>query len=417
MRVPRSVPRRVLVAASAAVTVGVAVPSAARAAPEAVATPTTAGPPALVAWSSGRDVLVAGPDGDGRRVVARLRRAGDLNALALSPDGRRLALVSTTVDAGRVRDPVRVADLTAGGPLRTLARDGSHRIVRWSPDGRRALLVGDTIRLCDVAARTPCRGVARNVQDDFGATWAPEGVRFAYIGSGDGRPPRDAGDPSNLVLNDGTGHERVVERATQAGRRSSQPWSPVWTARGLAWTTEAITSSVDGEDLSFTRSSTRLLGADGRRRTVAATSRPRRAYLPFALASDSPSGDLIGVRYAFRDGPDLALDGELLRLTTSGATPSWGLTLPGDIGDEGGKRDVYLGLLADGRAAVARVTVEPADPPPADARAASRRVAEGDDRTTVHLVGPGGPLGPALATGDGPAAVATPFPAAADPLL
>jgi dipeptidyl aminopeptidase/acylaminoacyl peptidase len=384
--------------------------------PDVAATTTTAGPPALVAWSSGRNVLVAGPDGAGQRVVARLRQASILSSLTLSAGGRRLALVTGSFGADG-SGGVRVADLTAGGPLRTLAREGRHAVVRWSPDGRRALLVGDTIRLCDVAAQTPCRSVAQGVQDEFGATWAPDGTRFAYIGSGAGRSPRnDREEPANVVLNDGSGRERILERERRAGLRKSQPWSPVWTLRGLAWTTLSLLYSADSEDLAFTRSSTRLLGADGRIRTVSATSRPRRAFLPFALTSDSPSGDLIGVRTTFRSsGTGFALDGELLRLTLSGATPRWGLTLPGDLGDRGGVRDVYLGMLADGRAAVAHIPVEAEVPPPADARSASARAAV-PETTTLHLVGPGGALGPALASGDA-VAVATPYPAAIDPFF
>lgn len=413
MRVSRPVPRRALVAASVLLAAG-AVPAAAHATPDVAATPTTAGPPALVAWSSGRDVLVAGPDGVGRRVVARLRKAGDVNSLTLSADGRRLALATTSF--GRTSGGVRVADLTAGGPLRTLARDNRHAVVRWSPDGRRALLVGSTIRLCDVAAQTPCRSVARGVHGAFGATWSPDGTRFAYVGTGAGRPPRNGGaGPANVVLNDGTGRERILERERDAGLRKTQPWSPVWTARGLAWTTQSIVSSADSEDFAFTRSATRLLGTDGRIRTVAATSGPRRAFLPFALTSDSPSGDLIGVRSAFRgSGTGFALDGELLRLTPTGATPRWGLALPGDLGDQGGVRDVYLGMLADGRAAVARIPVEAEVPPPADERAASARAAV-PETATLHLVAPGGALGPALASGEA-MAVATPYPAAVDPL-
>lgn len=414
MRVSRPVPRRALAAASVLLAAGAA-PAVAHATPDVAATPTTAGPPALIAWSSGRDVLVAGPDGVGRRVVARLRKADDLNSLTLSADGRRLALATTSF--GRTSGGVRVADLTGGGPLRTLARDNRHALVRWSPDGRRALLVGDTIRLCDVAAQTPCRSVARGVHGEFGATWSTDGTRFAYIGTGAGKPPRNGRDgPANVVLNDGSGRERVLERERHAGLRKSQPWSPVWTARGLAWTTLSIVYSADSEDLDFTRSSTRLLGADGRIRTVSATSRPRRAFLPFALTSDSPSGDLIGLRTTFRSsGTGFALDGELLRLTPSGATPRWGLTLPGDLGDRGGVRDVYLGMLADGRAAVAHIPVEAEVPPPADARSAATRAGDDDETTTLHLVAPGGALGPALASGDA-VAVATPYPAAIDPL-
>jgi hypothetical protein len=397
---------------------GAAAPGAAHAAPEAVATPTVAGPPALVAWSSGRRVFVAGPGGVGRRVVARLRKATDLDTLELSTDGRRLALVTSAyadTPTGRIRPAVRIADLVAGGPLRTLARESSHGAIQWSPDGLRALLVGQTIRVCDVAAQTPCRSVARRVDPAFDATWAPDGVGFAYVGSGPGRARQGkARDRSNLVLNDGAGHERILEREVTSRRGGTQPMNPVWTARGLAWTTVKAISRGNGRNVSFTRSSTRLLGPDGRVRTIAATSRPLRSFLPFALASDSPSGDLIGIRTTLRKGAGLALDGELLRLTPSGATPRWGLTLPGDIGDEGGVRDVYLGMLADGRAAVARLAVEPAPALPGERRAASRRIAEGDGTTTVHLVGPGGPLGPAVAVGDGAASVAVPFPATSD---
>jgi hypothetical protein len=410
VRVSRPVPRRALAAASVLLA-GVVLPAAARAAPDATAAPTAAGPPALVAWSSGRDVLVAGPDGAGKRIVARLRSERDLESLTLSGDGRRLALVTSRFDgpwrtADLVR-AVRVVDLTAGGPLRTLARNSSHDLVRWSPDGQRALLVGDTIRLCDVAAQTPCRGVARGVRGRSGATWAPDGVRFAYVRAGTGKTPRvGARAASAVVVDDGAGRGRVLERETRSGRRASFVESPVWTARGLAWTTVAITFDADFQDGTITRSSTRLVGADGRRRTATASAVSRRTAIPFVLASDSPSGDLIGTRTRLRGATGDALRTELVRLTPSGTTPPWGLALA-DRPLEAGTNDTYLGMLADGRVAVERTTTKPQSP----SRVGARRTPK-DYRTAVHLAGPGGSLGPALASAFGAVAVATPFPAA-----
>ncbi|WP_022927899.1 TolB family protein [Patulibacter americanus] len=411
MRVSRPVPRRALVAASACLAC-VALPATARAAPDAVATPTVAGPPALVAWSSGRDVLVAGPDGAGRRVVARLRSERDLDSLTLSADGRRLALVTSRFEslstASDLIRAVRVADLTAGGPLRTLARNSSHEIVSWSPDGQRALLVGDTIRLCDVAAQTPCRGVARNVRGRYGATWAPDGLRFAYVRAQAGRRPQGpAPEASNLVVGDGTGRERTVERERRSGRRGTLTVNPVWTARGLAWTTLSVAFAEDLQDARFTRSSTRLLGADGRRRTVAALPVSRRTILPFVLASDSPSGEPIGVRSVYRGTAEDSLVDELVRVTPSGTISPWGLTLANDVLIDGGVRDEYLGTLADGRAAVARTVAERRSPSRID-----EPRTPADWNVTVHLVGPNGSLGPVLASAFGAIAVATPYPAA-----
>jgi dipeptidyl aminopeptidase/acylaminoacyl peptidase len=400
VRVSRPVPRRAFAAASVLLAC-VAVPDVAAAAPEIVATPTTAGPPALVAWSSGRNVFVAGPDGVGRRVAARLDRVGELTALALSADGRRLAFVTNGLAAipdrmtYRGTGAIRIADLSVGGPLRTLARDGHHDAVRWSPDGRRLLLLGHTIRMCDVAAQTPCRSVARRVQPLHGATWAPDGVRFAYVGAGGRTRPED---PDHLVLNDGAGHERVLERETESYRRSTLPVTPVWTARGLTWTTWTLSDGGEGDVI---RTATRQLRPDGDVRTLTAAAPRGRTWLPFTVSSDSPGGEPIGFRHTVRGtGGSARLDARLMRLGPSGAATAWGLTLPEGPEDEQGTQPAYLGMLADGRAAVAARSGDADD-------VTAGRPAE----TTLHLVPPGGPLGPAVATG-GVVSVATPFPAA-----
>jgi hypothetical protein len=380
VRVSRPVPRRALAAASIVVASAV-VPATAAAAPEVVGTPTVAGPPALVAWTAGRSVSVAGADGVGRRAVARLTARFDPQAdLVLSRDGRRLAVVTGS--------SVKVADLIIGGPLRTLDRGGDHDIVRWSPAGDRLLLVGGTIRLCDVASQTPCRRVARNTADEYGATWSPDGTQFAYVRSS----PVAAETGSNVgdvVRQDAAGRVHVLERSVLRGTRRTSPVSPVWTARGLAWS--SWTERVVNEGV--TRTATRLLTADGRVRTITAADAAGASAVPFTLASDSPSGDLIGLQYREPGGVASGRSSlRLMRLSPFGAVRPWGLSLVVDAGNLSTTVDDYLGTLADGRVAVARGTMR------------------GDvQTTTVRLVAPGRPLGPVLAEGSS-VAIASAYP-------
>jgi dipeptidyl aminopeptidase/acylaminoacyl peptidase len=363
--------------AAVVVLAGVALPTAARATPDAVATPTAAGPPALVAWTAGRIVSVAGPDGVGRRVVARVAR-GHQADLTLSRDGRRLAIVT--------EESVKVADLTAGGPLRTLARGRNSSIPRWSPDGSRLLLVGGAVRLCDVAAQTPCRKVADRTADEYGATWSPDGTQFAYLRASP-LAERTGSNVGDVVRQDATGREHVLERTVLRGARLTSPVSPVWTARGLAWS--AWTSR--WRDDHITRTATRLLAPDGRVRTITAADRVGAAIVPFTLVSDAPGGDLVGLQYRVTADDAIRSSTRVMRLSPSGVVRPWGVELANADQAESAD-DEYLGALADGRIAVAR-----------------ERTRAGRDTTSVHLVSRRGPLGPPLAVGSA-VAVATAHP-------
>jgi hypothetical protein len=384
----------------------------ARAAAEVSATATTAGAPAFVAFAAGRDVLVAGRDGTGRRVVARLSRSGRLDDLTLSRDGRRLA-ISTTRSGGRASlASVRTADLVGGGPLRLLDRGGWNDAVRWSPDGSRVLLVGDTMRACDVVARAPCRELTDEAARVSDATWSPVGRQIAYLRTLRGE---ESGARPGLVRRDAAGREHVLERPAERPHGARFPLAAVWTRRGLAWTTWTLRFDDDSEDFEVLRTATRLLGPDGRTRTITAAAPRGRTLAPFTVASDSPSGEPIGLRYVWSaDEGRLALRSQVLRLAADGTRVPWGLTLAGDVGDEGGVEDRYLGMTADGLLAVAHLRVPPADPPPPDDELpppgeTSRKVLSSGDDVSVHLLAPGGTLGPAIAAGP-VVSVATPYP-------
>ena len=85
----------------------------------------------LIAFASGGDLIVVEPDGTGRRSL--ISGASEVGGLAFSPDGRRLAYLSTA--AGGIWDLI-VVDSDGANPV-TVA-SGIREVtgpLAWSPDG------------------------------------------------------------------------------------------------------------------------------------------------------------------------------------------------------------------------------------------------------------------------------------------
>jgi dipeptidyl aminopeptidase/acylaminoacyl peptidase len=334
---------RALATVAATIGVGLLTTTAAsagvRPAPDVEDRPGAPGPAAQIAWVKGRDVLVA-PDAGTRpgRVVARLRApVGADGGLALSRDGRNLVVITTS--------GTWVVPVSAGGrPTRLGDSIGQGESgVRWSPDGRQVLLVTGDITACTVEPTVACRRVVRGTAvDELGASWSPDGARFAYVRRHPSKLVRNA-ELGDLVTVDaaGGGTPRVVERATFSRRRLTYPVPPVWTSAGLVW------SSYSGpRDAVPGRVRTRILQADGRVHTLTAGAAFRgRTVVSFLASGETPTGQLLGTavtrtsrnRYRFA----------LTTLGLDGALHPYGVSFPASGGDSR-----PLGVLADGRVAV-----------------------------------------------------------------
>ncbi|WP_026910405.1 PD40 domain-containing protein [Patulibacter minatonensis] len=308
-----------------------------------------AGPAAQVAWLDGRRLRVATPDGASRTVGRLLHGArGDVE-LQLSGAGDVLAVTTARQSW--------VVPVAAGGVPSRLRHDGDDVLtggaLRFSPDGRRLLLVGGgTLVRCPVAPVGDCAVDARNALSEHGASWSPDGSRYAYV-----RAPAGAAgssDVGDLVVADPSepGATHVVQRTTTTGRGArrtvSYPTPPIWTADGLSWSVV-----VGRDDGPARRVRTRTQGTDGRIRTVFSAPAERGGVaLPFVAASGSPDGGLVGLRVRDvaerrRDGTDHRDVVDLQRGDGTGIR-DYGVDVP--VRDDRGDR--VLGLLADGRVAV-----------------------------------------------------------------
>lgn len=375
---PRSAPRnhrrrRTLPAAvGAAIGAGLLAASpavAAPAAPELEPRAFPGGPPAQLAWTSGRDVFVGGvPVATNRRQVARLARGTTRNGgLALSNDGRFLVLIG---DDGTWLIPVA----TGGAPVRLGdSPDEAASAIRWAPDSRRLLIVAEGIRSCEVEPAVTCRSaVPGEADDETGASWSPDSRRFAYVRE---RTIKGRGATEDLVTVDhaGSGAVRVIERSVRNRRVGSAPISTAWTRSGLVWST--ITA--DRKATLAGRIRTRILLPDGRTRTLTAAALfAGRSSFPFIATGEAPDGRLLGltITEAGREDVDVALS----TVGLDGRLGSYGLRFRDPEHGAG-----PIGVLADGRVVVT-----------GDLDAAGRRRA-------LHLVPPGQRgLGTAVLTAD-----------------
>jgi dipeptidyl aminopeptidase/acylaminoacyl peptidase len=106
----------------------------------------------------------------------------------LSPDGRTVAFVVTTVDteANDYRSRIWLGPVNGSAPPRPFtAGEGRDTIPAWSPDGRWlafASKVGEDARLKVIAVdgRGEARTVATSKEDFQNAAWSPDGERLAY---------------------------------------------------------------------------------------------------------------------------------------------------------------------------------------------------------------------------------------------
>jgi Tol biopolymer transport system component len=153
------------------------------------------------------DVYLMNADGAGGR---RLTRRGDVWGAALSPDGRRIALL-VILTGNRYKRDIFVLDL-GDGDLRRLTRTGRASSAYWSPDGRRLAYSdfpvedgADEVYVIN-ADGTNRRNLSRHSAGDDCPVWSPDGRRIAF------RSGRSAGDYYGIFVTtaDGTGQPHRV---------------------------------------------------------------------------------------------------------------------------------------------------------------------------------------------------------------
>jgi tricorn protease len=139
-----------------------------------------------IAFISGGDVWTAPAEGGEARLLVS-HPATELRPL-YSPDGRRLAFVSTRTGNG----DIYVLDFASGELKRITFDDGAETLDAWSPDGR-WLYFSSTVR--DISASsdvyrvsatggTPMQVSADRYANEWGAAPAPDGQGLAFVGRG-----------------------------------------------------------------------------------------------------------------------------------------------------------------------------------------------------------------------------------------
>jgi Tol biopolymer transport system component len=174
------------------------------------------GPLTVIRQSNGHGgVYTVGREGLGR-LVTRCRGCLELQDIAWSPDGTRLAMGTTSYGLPDAMDGLHVINLVTGRD-RQLTSSWGFANPAWSPDGawlaydgnvsgRISLIRADGSR--DAAVITGLPGVPTS------PTWSPDGTRIAF----------QSGHAVYVIRLDGT-HRRLLAR---------QASSPAWSPRGIA---------------------------------------------------------------------------------------------------------------------------------------------------------------------------------------
>lgn len=142
-----------------------------------------------IAFVSGGDIwTVAAEGGEARLLVSH---AATESRPLYSPDGRRLAFVSTRTGNG----DVYLLDFAAGDLRRLTFEDGFEQLDAWSHDGRwlyfsstaRDIGGSNDVYRVSAAGGTPLQVSADRYTNEWGAAPSPDGATLAFVGRGYGQ--------------------------------------------------------------------------------------------------------------------------------------------------------------------------------------------------------------------------------------
>jgi dipeptidyl aminopeptidase/acylaminoacyl peptidase len=146
---------------------------------------------ALAALALGTSAVAAAAPAEGPNPLFTGRDLFDLSAAAdpqISPDGSKIAYVRRTADimTDKARSSIWLIDVDTGRQRPIAAGSGDHMSPRWSPDGRRLAYVstaeGGTpqlfVRWMDSGESVRVTGLPDSPQ---GIAWSPDGSRIAYL--------------------------------------------------------------------------------------------------------------------------------------------------------------------------------------------------------------------------------------------
>lgn len=169
-----------------------------------------------------KTVRVLRPDGTGARAL--VAAAHDAFPAAVSPDGRRVAVVATRDSAGRHLERLSVVRLADGAATHFPIGIARARNPSWSPDGRWLAVetdrhgFADVVRL-DLAGRGEPRRLTDAPQGSYEPDVSPRGDRIAFVTS------RDGDAEVYLMRADGT-------RQTRLTAFHRDDWRPRWSPDG-----------------------------------------------------------------------------------------------------------------------------------------------------------------------------------------
>lgn len=248
----------------------------------------------------GNDVFAVDPDGGNRRQLTT-SPAYDGQA-AYSPDGRRIAFVSTRDGSARIwvmnadgTDPHTITSNFPGANRPTWSPDGreiafavgysdiwitsaegigARRLVdgsvepafepSWSPDGRTIAVARRHGSDIDIEAVDVRDGTSRPLTTsgaDYEPAWSPDGTRIAFDSSRNGR------EDIWTMAADGSDQRQVTFTGGLAGRVAWQPLGPPPSGLCTIWGTPAndtLVGTPGADTICGESGNDRILGGDGR---------------------------------------------------------------------------------------------------------------------------------------------------------